>query len=255
MHSTDPSPHYRTDAQTAHPLDNPIWNSLTTVHACIAEAAGLARRFPQDVTALGAILEPTEQAWSALASLRSAAKVSVLVFDALVDTPVGWTTLESTVGLQMIYQGGDPSAASSPSALLPGGITQLSAADAPEMLALAELTRPGPFGIRTHELGTYLGIRKEGKLIAMAGERLRLPGFTEISAVCTHPDHTGRGHAAELVSVLVAQIFRRGESPFLHVREINTRAIELYLRLGFVRRRAFQFVAVRPPSASLHLAR
>lgn len=228
-----------------HPLDNPIWNSLTTVHAHLAEANGLACRFPKDVAALGAILARTEEAWSALASLPSAARVSVVVFDSPVESPSGWQILETSVGLQMIYQGANSSPRTP--APPPGGITELTLADAPEMLALAELTRPGPFGIRARELGTFLGIRREGKLIAMAGERLRLPGFTEISAVCTHPDHTGRGYGAALVTVVIEQICRRGEVPFLHVREVNTRAIELYLRLGFVHRRAFHFVAVRPP--------
>ena len=248
MRSTDSNPQPRIDAQAAHPLDNPIWNSLTTIHAHFAEAASLARRFPSDVTALGALMGPTEEAWSALAGLPSAAKVTVLVFDAPVDPPAGWEVLESAVGLQMIYEDRKPPSPPPASAAFSEEIIELAAADAPEMLALAELTRPGPFGIRARELGTFLGIRREGKLIAMAGERLRLPGFTEVSAVCTHPDHTGHGHAAVLVTAAMERLCRRGEVPFLHVRERNTRAIELYLRLGFKRRRAFQFTAVRAPA-------
>jgi ribosomal protein S18 acetylase RimI-like enzyme len=246
MRTADSNPQARINTETTHPLDNPIWNSLTTLHARIAETARLARRFPFDVTALGALAEHTGEAWDALATLPSAAKVTVLVFDAPVDPPVGWEIVQTSVGLQMVFESRVSPRSGPASADVSEEIIPMTAADAPEMLALAEMTRPGPFGIRTHGLGTYLGIKRKGKLIAMAGERLRLPGFTEISAVCTHPDHTGQGHAAALINVLIAQIRRRGEIPFLHVREANTRAIELYLRLGFVRRRAFHFTGVRP---------
>ena len=101
------------------------------------------------------------------------------------------------------------------------------------MMELTELTKPGPFAKRTRELGTYLGIRIDGKLIAMAGERLKVPGYTEVSAICTHPDHTGRGHARVLTTEIMRRILDRGEAPFLHVRQDNFRAIELYERLGF----------------------
>jgi predicted GNAT family acetyltransferase len=113
------------------------------------------------------------------------------------------------------------------------GVEQLSIADVDEMLALTELTKPGPFGKRTPELGTYLGIRDGGRLVAMAGERLRLPGFTEVSAVCTHPEYQGRGFARMLISAVVRQITERGETPFLHVAQVNTRAIRVYEELGF----------------------
>ena len=101
------------------------------------------------------------------------------------------------------------------------------------MLALARLTQPGPFGMRTRELGNYIGIRREGKIVAMAGERLRVDAYTEISAVCTHPAHLGRGFAAKLMTELAHRIRARGETPILHVRGSNTRAIALYERLGF----------------------
>jgi len=112
----------------------------------------------------------------------------------------------------------------------------LGESDVPEMLALTRLTKPGPFGKRTHEMGEYWGIRQNGELIAMAGERLRLPSYTEISAVCTHPDHLGHGHATALISMLIQRIRSRGEQPFLHVRPENTRALQLYERLGFEQR-------------------
>ena len=122
----------------------------------------------------------------------------------------------------------------------------LTAADAPEMLALATLTKPGPFALRTHELGDFIGIRSsEGQLAAMAGERMRAPGFTEVSAVCTHPDHLGHGYATSLMVEIMLRIITRGETPYLHVRSANQRAIDLYHRLGYIDRHLFQLTILR----------
>ncbi len=124
-------------------------------------------------------------------------------------------------------------------------IIELSHPDSPEMIALTTLTKPGPFSTRTHELGTYLGIRDAGKLVAMAGERLKVPGHTEVSAVCTHPDYTGKGYAAVLMSEVMSRIRQRGETPFLHVRQDNVRAIEVYKRLGLGERKLGHFAVLR----------
>ena len=113
------------------------------------------------------------------------------------------------------------------------------------MVELATLTKPGPFGTRTHELGCYVGIRDGEKLVAMAGERLKVPGFTEVSAVCTHPDHLGKGYAARLMTEVIRRIRERGERPFLHVRSDNARAIALYERLGFGKRWEGHFAVLR----------
>ena len=120
---------------------------------------------------------------------------------------------------------------------------RFDSADVPEMVALATLTKPGPFVQCTRELGTYLGIRHDGQLIAMAGERMKVPGYTEVSAVCTHPDHIGKGYARALMTEIMRRIRERGEVPFLHVRQDNVRAIELYKKLGF-RQRVVQHYAV-----------
>src|SRR5271170_5306175 len=145
----------------------------------------------------------------------------------------------------MIFE--NASLTASPGAADPA-IIELSKTDSPEMVELATLTKPGPFGTRTHELGTYLGIRCERKLVAMAGERMKVPGHTEVSAVCTDPEHTGHGYAAALMTQVMKGILDRGEIPFLHSRGDNTRAIELYKRLGFQERKSGYFVVLRRES-------
>jgi predicted GNAT family acetyltransferase len=115
----------------------------------------------------------------------------------------------------------------------PGGIVPLGDADAEEMLALATLTRPGPFQRNTHRMGQFVGVRIDGRLAAMAGERFRFPGHTEVSGVCTHPDFRGRGLAGRLSRHVAVAIAARGDTAFLHAWQTNTAAIRLYERLGF----------------------
>src|SRR5215475_8775625 len=225
-----------------HALDNPIWQALTTSQAEFAESRDQARRFPPEVTLLGAFSSPSSAAYDALAELLSSDEVVALLLETQVATPAGWTIVEAAPFLQMIYQDSKPP-------VLSPELIELTEADVPEMLALVTLTQPGPFGRRTRELGRYLGIRRAGCLVAMAGERLRMPGYTEVSAVCTHPDHIGQGYAAALITALVARIRLRREQPFLHVRQENTRAIELYARLGFITRRLLHMVVLRKHAA------
>jgi predicted GNAT family acetyltransferase len=120
----------------------------------------------------------------------------------------------------------------------------LSEGDIPEMLALTALTHPGPFRSHTYTLGTYLGIRVDGRLAAMAGQRMHVPGYREISAVCTHPDFQGRGYARTLVSRLMAETFEQGLVPFLHVEEPNRRAQTIYGGLGFTERARLPLLVV-----------
>jgi predicted GNAT family acetyltransferase len=126
-----------------------------------------------------------------------------------------------------------------------GKYVNLTPADVPEMMHLVELTKPGPFSARTIVLGSYIGIRNGGQLVAMAGERMRFDGFTEISAVCTHPDYRGRGHSSLLVGTLMRQILERSETPFLHVYSDNTRAAAFYNKLGFTHRRSIAVTVLR----------
>ncbi len=167
------------------------------------------------------------------------------MFSCQASPPPDWEQVFVLEGRQMIWPGnGRPGQAPAPTGT---DVAELGAADVPQMLDLVARTQPGPFWPRTRELGTYLGIRDGGRLVAMAGERLRPPGWTEISAVCTAPEARGRGHAARLISALVARVLARNERPFLHVAETNTGAIALYERLGFASRKHVTFRGFRTP--------
>ena len=224
-----------------HPLDPIIWNALTGPQAGLAEAAGSARRFPPTVTTLGALAQPDENGFASLALLQKPGETTALFLYEQPELPVGWKMVYTTLLAQMVHEGQSAVARKN-------GFITLGRSDAPEMLALAQLTQPGPFGMRTGELGDFIGIRDaSGKLVAMTGVRLHVPGFTEISAVCTHPDHLGKGYAGTLMLEMMARIRERRETPMLHVRSNNTRAIQLYERLGFRLRRTFQLCVVTKP--------
>lgn len=233
---------FATCLRMTHPLDNPIWHSLATTHAGFAQICDSARKFPPEVSVLAGLSEPTAENYDSLASLLEPGKTANLFLQAPPDPPADWTIVSTGPLLQMLYDNSSPSGARENGPASDGVLSSqpefipLTQADVPKMLALTQLTIPGPFGARTHELGDYFGIRIEGRLAAMAGERLRLPGYTEISAVCTHPDHLGRGYASALIEMLMEHICSRGELPFLHVRSKNARAIQVYERLGFKKR-------------------
>ncbi len=214
-----------------HPLDNVIWTALTTRQAEFAESCLEARRFVPEVTSLAGFSEPTAQGYESLKGLLGSRGTIALFLPEPYQPRSGWELAGSAPLLQMVCENGGAAG----SGLQPE-LTELSAADSAEMIELTALTRPGPFGKRTHELGTYLGIRSGRNLVAMAGERLKVPGYTEVSAVCTHPEHTGKGNARVLMMEIMRRIRMRGETPFLHVREDNVRAIQLYERIGFSRR-------------------
>jgi ribosomal protein S18 acetylase RimI-like enzyme len=219
-------------------LDNPVWTSLTGPHRRFAERHGGAVRYLPDVTPFLAIDAP--DAWPDVAALSGPGTV-VVVAGARV--PADWDVVEEIPGVQLV----DAGVAAAPFPLA----VPLTHADVPEMLDLVARTEPGPFRDRTIELGTYLGVRDdEGKLIAMAGERLHPPGWTEISAVCTDPAYRGRGLATDLVRALVAGIRARGEQALLHAAASNTGAVRLYESMGFRLRAEPLFTAVRVPAAA-----
>ncbi|MBV9572980.1 MAG: GNAT family N-acetyltransferase [Acidobacteriales bacterium] len=227
-----------------HPLHNVIWQALTTRQAELAEVDGEARRFPPEVTLLAGMSAPSSQNYSSLASLMKPGETTALFFDTFAEAPIAdpapsLALIESAPLLRMVHSGEMAPAATA------DGVLELSEQDVPEMVALAKLTRPGPFAARTRQLGKYLGIRRDGTLASLAGERLRLPGFTEVSAVCTHPAHLGHGYAATLMSIIIRQIIERGETAFLHVRATNARAISLYQRLNFTSSMDVQLIVLR----------
>jgi ribosomal protein S18 acetylase RimI-like enzyme len=223
----------------AHPLDNPVRASLAGPHARFAERRGNVLRYPPDVSPFLALPDQPDAAdWADVAAL---AGPGALVALAGVRTPApdGWETRVIGEGVQLVDNGVQGAADSE--------AVRLGPDDVPEMLELAGRTKPGPFLPRTVELGSYLGIRRDGALVAMAGERLHPPGWTEISAVCTDDAWRGLGFASRLVRALVAGIRARGETPFLHAVADNP-AIGLYEALGFRLRRRTVFSAARVPA-------
>jgi ribosomal protein S18 acetylase RimI-like enzyme len=222
-----------------HVLDHPARAALTGPHARFAERYGRILRYPVDVTPWLALPEePDERDWADLAALAGpGTEVPLLGFRGRV--PDDWEVTFRMPGVQYVDAG--LAAAPDPEAV------RLGPADVPEMLDLVARTRPGPFLPRTIELGTYLGIRRGGALVAMAGERLHPPGWTEISAVCTDPSVRGEGLASRLILAVAHGIRERGETPFLHTGADNTHAIRLYESLGFRLRRTTAFLSARTP--------
>ncbi|WP_308204698.1 GNAT family N-acetyltransferase, partial [Frankia sp. R82] len=229
------------DVRTAkpHPLDNPALAALLGPHAHLAIRRGQVLRYPMDVSPFIALPdEPDEAAWQDAADLLGPGAILPLAgFGGTL--PAGWQVLGNGAGVQLV----DAGIAAAPD----DEAVRLGPDDVADMLALVERTRPGPFLPRTIALGTYLGIRRGGQLVAMAGERLHPPGWTEISAVCTDPAWRGQGLATRLVHAVAAGIRARGETPFLHAAADNTGAIRLYEQLGFRLRRRVTFTAVRIP--------
>lgn len=225
-----------------HPLDNVIWQALTTRQADFAESFESARRFPREVSPLCAFEKANDDGYLSLATLvNPGASVGVFLNEAY-EPRAGWDYIVGAPLLQMVCENSKFSP-DAPNTNL--HVDELGTPDSPEMLELTALTKPGPFGTRTHELGLYVGIRDRGRLVAMAGERLKVPGYTEVSAVCTHPDHLGKGYAGILMTEAMKRIRERGETPFLHVRSDNARAIGLYERLGFTKRWEGYFAVLR----------
>jgi ribosomal protein S18 acetylase RimI-like enzyme len=211
------------------PLDNPVWHSIVGDLSHLAEtspdAQPRAGRFLASVSPFAALDdEASHDAWGALADLVGPAGVAVL-FRPPIEVPPGWTTTARLDGLQMLGDAVEGGPAD--------GLVSLGPADTPEMLDLVRRAEPGPFETRTVEMGHYLGLRRDGVLVAMAGERFRFPGRIEVSAVCTDPDHRGQGLARRLVGAVVSGIREQGAEPVLHVAAHNQTAVGLYESMGF----------------------
>jgi ribosomal protein S18 acetylase RimI-like enzyme len=231
----------------AHPLDRPAWSALTTGWSHLALGDGRALQ-----------LAPQYGPFAAAADLSPANMAALSGFEIgpdglwLVETeetaapPPGLAIKLQAVVNQMVAQAITPDDSRTGEAEFE--VVALTEADAAEMRALAHLTRPGPFAERTHQLGDFIGVKLDGKLAAMAGERMRPAGFSEVSGVCTLPEHRGKGYAAKLMRIVARRILERGETPFLHAYASNTGAIRLYETLGFaLRRPMIGTVLTKPP--------
>lgn len=221
-----------------HPLDHPIWTALTTTQRALAEGDGRARRFPTDVTPFADMPDMSTENFAALGALMSPTDIAVLFTPDAITPPAEFKVMLAETGEQMTGTPVDTSANGVE-------ILTLGVDDVPDMIELTALTKPGPFSTRTHELGTFLGIRVDGQLAAMIGERMKPANYTEITAVCVHPSHRGRGYGQILLSAISRQIVARGEIPFLHVFTSNHSAIELYRRQGMEIRRRFQVTVLK----------
>ena len=221
-------------------LDNVPWNAIAGANAHLAERVGSAGRYQRDVAPFFGIADQSPESWRDLATLTGRGRRAVL-FAPDVEVPSDWTIDMQFEAVQMVA--GD--VADPPDEIQ---LIDLGPQDVPEMIELVRATQPGPFSERTIELGRYLGHRIDGRLVAMAGERMRAPGFTEVSAVCTNAEYRGRGLGAALTLAVTKHIRSRGDEAFLHTAGTNTNAIRLYKALGFeMRREDIGVLILKPP--------
>jgi ribosomal protein S18 acetylase RimI-like enzyme len=236
-------------------LDNPVWWALNAAQVHLGSATERAARYHPDISPFAAFSgPPTVDHWRDLGGLVGPAGMAA-VLGPTDRPPAGWTVVLELTGVQMVhgpsgphaptFRGPNPQAAGGP-----GGddaVVALGPDDVDEMLTLVDEAQPGPFLRRTVEFGGYLGVRRRGRLVAMAGQRMSPPGHTEISAVATAPDHRRQGLAGRLVDEVVEVILGRGETPFLHADSRNTGAIRLYESMGFTIRRTVDIQVVEAP--------
>jgi ribosomal protein S18 acetylase RimI-like enzyme len=223
-----------------HSLDNPVWTALTTLQRDLSQANGEARRFPPEVTLLGALRENSAEAWASLANLTQGDPVT-LYSQSTPELPAGWSRVRHVELFQMVLEDGLTPVQ------LPGcAVLELTDADVPEMSVIYSATRPGrTLCPQIQRCGLFLGVRQEGRLAAMGGLRLHPPGYRELTTVATHPDLNSRGFATAIVSALAEKILASGERPYLTVRTDNERAIAIYQRLGFRERMRIHSQTVR----------
>lgn len=223
---------------------NPVWHALEARQRRFAEVAGQGRKYQSDVAPFGAVGEWSEESASELRGLLRPKEVIYLMGETPVSAPAelapGLRLQGTLAGLQMIF----PECSTQEPRFRRRDdveIVRLSCADAADMVELTTIAFPGYFRIRTCEMGAYYGVRVDGRLVSMAGERMKFDRYVEVSGVCTHPEHTGKGYAAALITQLLADHRRDGWISCLHLSAANKRAFDLYERLGFVTSREVKF--------------
>ena len=214
----------------AEPFHNLVWNALQTVHANFAVKNSHAARYPADVVPYAALADSTHADLSPLEELLAPDDLVYLIGPQ--PTPIKSLQVGPPLDcFQMLFTAQPPLDTGTPD---DPPILRMTPADAPDMVALTDLAFPGFFRPRTHEMGTYYGIRINNQLVAIAGERLAIPGYCELSAIVTHPAHTGKGYATLLMNRLLRDHASANVKSFLHVSQKNSRAIALYQRMGFI---------------------
>lgn len=222
-----------------HLLHNPVFNALISGDQHLSFGTDKAKYFDENVSPFASFEEGYETGFEDLHALLPKDRVILYATPDIVPSHKGWQLLLQVKGLQFIFNSNNNSNYNFTD------IVPLHKEHIEQMMQLTSLTEPGPFSSRTIDFGDYFGIFQNEKLIAMAGERLHVNRFTEVSAVCTHPDYSGRGYATNLVQHQVQLILQKGQTPFLHVREENSRAIKMYERLGFVLSRNMNFYVMK----------
>ncbi|GAB2530576.1 GNAT family N-acetyltransferase [Spirosoma aerophilum] len=222
-----------------HPLDNPVWSALTSGNKSVALGNDQAKYYPPQVAPFVAVADNTRVHFEALlGTIPYKQPVALFTHEPQLD-PSPWVLINRIDGVQMLYEGPTPAGQDN--------LIDLTEADVPQMLALTKLSPPGPFLPRTIELGGYQGIFASDQLVAMAGRRFDSGTHVEISAVCTHPDHTGKGYARRLLDSQIRHIRAEDKIPYLHVRTDNTRAFRIYEQMGFVTRAEMTIYLVAKP--------
>lgn len=225
----------------SHSLDRPIWNALATSHAALAQGDALARRYPPTIVPFAATADGSAASAAALARLPQPGETMAIVETYYAEAPQGLELMRRDELVQMLGAEAFPR-------IEDARIVPLTPADAAEMLELASLTKPGPFTLGAQQLGAFWGIRRDGRLAAMAGQRLRVPGYGELSGLCTHPDFRGQGLAKALFNFVAGEIAWRGDTPFLHAYANHHDTIALYERLGFRLRAEMRLTMLRRPA-------